>query len=243
MKFQSKLLQEFWIQGLDGFRKSDLQKKLNRLEHFKSDKIDKTLIERSLHLADGNPRLLEFLNDEILSQPNIEEKLNQLETYPEDWKGKIIWSELYEQIDKPLERLLSHCLVFEIPVPIEALEAVCESPSDYQKQLDRAIELGLIEVSSEIEESERVYRVSRILPRIIPNIQLPELPKVYELYRKGSDKLYELLSHPEIDKSKQFLQYMDSPAKRSKDQDTWQEYFRLIFADEENPFRFRHGFF
>ena len=121
------------MQGLDGFRKLDLQKKLNRLEHFKFDKIDKTLIERALILADGNPRLLEFINDEVLSQPNLEKKLNQLETHPEDWKGKIIWSELYEQIDKPLENILSYCLVFEIPVPREALEAVCESLSDYQE--------------------------------------------------------------------------------------------------------------
>ena len=190
-EFQSELLQEFWVQGLDGFRKSDLQKKLNSLEHFKFDKIDKNLIERALNLADGNPRLLEFLNDEVLSQANIEEKLNQLETHPEDWKGKIIWSELYEQIDKPLEKILSHCLVFEIPVPREALEAVCESLSDYTEQLERAIELGLIEVSSEIEESERVYRVSRILPQIFPSIQLPEESKNYEPYRKGSEKLYE----------------------------------------------------
>ncbi len=44
-EFQSELLQEFWVQGLDAFRKSDLQKKLNRLEHFKSDKIDQTLTD------------------------------------------------------------------------------------------------------------------------------------------------------------------------------------------------------
>jgi CHAT domain-containing protein len=225
-KFESELLQEFWVQGLDGFRKSDLQKKLNRLEHFKSDEIDKNLIERSLNLADGNPRLLEFINDQVLSQSNIERKLNQLETHPEDWKEKIIWSELYELIDKPLERVLSHCLIFEIPVPREALEAVCESLSDYQKQLERAIKLGLIEVSSEIEESDRVYRVSRILPRIISSIKLPEESKNYEPYRKGLEKLQELWGDYE---------------KCNKDQ--LKQLLQLLFADKDNSSRFREGFY
>ena len=87
---------------------------------------------------------------------------------------------------------MSHCLVFKISVPMLTLEAVCESIYGYQKQLKRGINLGLIEVGSEVEESERVYQVSRMLPRIISSIKLPEVPEVYSFYEKGSEKLFEL---------------------------------------------------
>ncbi|WP_287524758.1 GUN4 domain-containing protein [Okeania sp. SIO2C2] len=198
---------------------------MKRLENFNSGKVDKKLIERALKLADGNARLLEWLDNEVLVCEDIEGKLSQLECSSEDWQGKIIWSELYAQIDKKIVRVLSHCLVFEIPVPMSALEAVCESIYGAQEQLNRSIDLGLIEVSSEVEESERLYRVSRILLRIISSIKLPEVPEVYSLYEKGSEKLFELWD----------TRYNESEEK-------WREIFRLKFANKKNPERFRQGF-
>ena len=223
--FESDLLQSFYKQPLESFRKSDLQKKLSRLKAFNDDKIEQSLIERTKTLADGNPRLLEWLNDEVLLGEDAETKLTQLEANPTEWKGRIIWSELYEQLDQNIEQILSRCLVFEIPVPMPALEAVCKSISDYKKQLSRGIELGLIEVSSEPEESKRVYRVSRILPHIIPNIQLREAPEVYSLYQKAHEKLHQLWGNQE-----------------NESEEKWREIFRLKFANKENPERFRQGF-
>lgn len=223
--FESDLDELFYKQPLDSFRKSDLQKKLRQLKAFNSEEISLNLIERAKILADGNPRLLEWLNDEVLSTEDAETKLTQLEANPTEWQGRIIWEELYEQLDQDIERILSRCLVFEIPVPISALSAVCESISDYKKQLSRAIELGLIEVSPEPEESNRIYRVSRILPHIITNIQLPEAPKVYSIYKRASDKLHELWGN-----------------KQNESEEKWREIFRLKFANKENPERFRQGF-
>ncbi|MDJ0553125.1 MAG: GUN4 domain-containing protein [Microcoleaceae cyanobacterium MO_207.B10] len=226
-KFQNdELLSEFWVQGLKPFREADLEKKLKRLEKFNSGKVDKKLIERALKLADGNPRLLEWLDKDVLSCKDIEGKLSQLEFSSEDWQEKIIWSELYAQIDEKIALVLSHCLVFEIPVPMLALEAVCESIYGYQEQLNRSIDLGLIEVSSEVGESERVYRVSRILPRIISSIKLPEVPEVYSLYEKGSKKLFELWGRTD-----------------NISEEKWREIFRLKFANKENSERFRQGFY
>jgi len=223
--FESDLLRFFYKQPLKTFRKSDLQKKLNRLKAFNSKKVDKGLIEKALQLADGNPRLLEWLNDEVLLKEDADSRLSELEANPEEWKERIIWEELYEQIDKPLERILSHCLIFEIPVPWSALEAVCESISGYREQLSRAVELGLIEVSPDADESKRVYFVSRILPRIIPGICLPPEPEVYAIYRKASGKLHELWGYRE-----------------NQSEEKWREIFRVTFADRENPARFRQGF-
>jgi len=215
----------FYKQGLEPFRKAELTKKLNRLENFASDKLDKSLRERALNLADGNPRLLEYLNNEVLGKKDAEAKLTELEQSPELWKDQIIWEELYQLIDEPLQQVLSHCLVYEIPVPMVALEAVCHSLTNYQQQLQRARELGLLEISPELEEENQLYRVSRILPHIISSIQLPAAPEVYSLSRKAHDKLYELWGN-----------------KENENEERWREIFRLAFAETENPDRFREQF-
>jgi GUN4-like/CHAT domain/AAA ATPase domain len=224
-EIQSDRMAHFYVQGLDAFRKSDLTKKLRQLEHFSSGKVEEHLIHRALRLADGNPRLLEYLNEEVLSQPDAETKLHQLETNAEDWKGRIVWQDLYAQIDPPLAKVLSRCLVFELPVPMVALESVCESLSGYREQLHRASELGLMEVSAEVKESSRVYRVSRILPHIFPGIQLPEAPDVYTVYQTAHDTLHRLWGHQD-----------------NENEEQWRELFRLRFANRDNPERFRQGF-
>ncbi|MEA5628207.1 CHAT domain-containing protein [Nostoc sp. UHCC 0251] len=222
--FNSDLLEFFYKQGLEPFKKAELAKKLSRLENFISGTIPDNLRERALILADGNPRLLEFLNDE-LGNTDVETRLTKLELSPKLWKEKIIWEELHELIDEPLQKILSYCLVYEIPVPMAALEAVCGELPNYQHQLQRGLNLGLIEVSPEVKEENRVYRVSRILPHIITNIQLPEAAKVYSLYQRASEKLHHLWGN-----------------EQNKNEEKWQEIFRLKFANKENPERFREGF-
>ena len=224
-EFQSGVMNSFYVQGLDSFRNSDLKKKLRQLSYFNAEDISKDLVERALLLAAGNPRLLEFLNDKVLSRKNAEEKLQRLEYSPADWKEQVIWPELYEQIDSSIEKVLSYCLVFEIPAPLAALEAVCSALPFHQKQISRAIELGLIEVSSDFEESDRTYRVSRILTHLIPNIQPPKAPLLYELCQNGAEKLLSLWAN-----------------KDNRNRAQWQETFRLLFADKETPSRFRKGF-
>ncbi len=224
-KFNSELLEFLFSQGLEPLRKAELIKKLNRLDHFNSENLSEDTYNRALNLADGNPRLLEFLNNEILGREDTEDKLTKLEQSPELWKEQIICSELYELINEPLQEVLSHCLVYELRVSMIALEAVCDSLPQYQQQLQRGLDLGLIEKSPEPRKQDRVYRVSRILPHIIPNIQLPEAPKVYSLYRKANEELYQLWGN-----------------KENKSEEKWREIFRLLFANKENPGRFRQGF-
>ncbi len=251
-KFDSDLLEFFFSQGLEPLRKAELTKKLNRLEHFSSDNLSEDIRDRALNLADGNPRLLEFLNNKVLGRKDTEAKLTELEQSPELWKDQIIHEELYQLIDEPLQQVLSNCLVYELRVPMVALEAVCLSLPNYQQQLQRGLDFGLIEMSSEPREEDRVYlvppilhyipviplpeepkvyslyrvyRVPPILPRIIPTIRLPEEPKVYSLYRKAHDKLHELWGN-----------------KENTSEEKWREIFRLLFADKDNSERFRHGF-
>ncbi len=151
--FSSPLLEEFYhLNSLPSlkYKESDLEKKLRRLEHFSSDKIDKSYIERALNLADGNPRLLEWLNNEVLSSGDIDAKLRSFENESDvTWRDKIVWRlEEKPQLltDEALEKVVSNCLIYEIPVPLAALEAVCQSVPNYQKKLQQAQDKGLIEV-------------------------------------------------------------------------------------------------
>ena len=224
----NNLSKSFYKQPLESFQNTDLQKKLNKLSNFNSNNIDKELIDRALRLADGNPRLLEWLDGEVLSQRDADSQIREFEFNSEGWRQRVIWERedtARLNIDRSIERIVSRCLVFEIPVPLSALEAVCHSIDDSKQLLNKAIALGLIEVNSEREESNRLYRVSRIIPHIIPNIQLPEAPKVYSLYQKANESLYQLWGNEE---------------NHSKEK--WQEIFRLKFANRENPERFRQGF-
>lgn len=225
-KFKSKLLESFHEQGLDSLEKAELTKKLSRLEHFNSQKIAEDLRKRALTLAGGNPRLLEFLNDEVLGEQNAEAKLTKLEKSPELWKDKIICEELYQLIDEPLQQVLSNCLAYKIPIPMAALEVVCDALPSYQKQLQRGLELALIEVSSEPKEEDRVYRVSRNLPYIISGIKLPkDKQKLFDLSDKASKKLSQLWGK-----------------KENENLEKWQEIFRLAFVNQENQDRFREQF-
>ncbi|WP_013320604.1 CHAT domain-containing protein [Gloeothece verrucosa] len=229
--FNSPLFKEFYhLKSLPSFKykESDLEKKLWRLEHFSSGKIDKNYIERALNLADGNPRLLEWLNDEVLSSGDIDAKLRSFENETDvSWRDKIVWRlEEKPQLltDEALEQVVSNCLIYNLPVPLEALEAVCQSVPNYQKKLQQGQDKGLIEVIRN-EDRETLYRASHI-KHINPHIELPkDASKLSTLEKTAVKTLTELWGNEE-----------------NENEERWTEIFRLAFADEENPERFREQF-
>ena len=221
--FKSDLLTHFYQQEMDNFHHSELQKKLRRLNHFNSESLDECLKQRALKLADGNPRLLEWLDEEVVSHEDAEAKLTEYETRTDLWQEKVIWNQENTpelQIDSSLERILSRLLVYQIHVPMPALEAVCESKSDY-REINRARDKGLIGVSPSPIEANQLYRVSHIIP-----CQLPKQPRIlYPLYRKAYEALSQCRGNWE-----------------NESEEKWREIFRLLFADKENSLRFRQGF-
>jgi len=229
--FNSPLLEEFYhLESLPSFKykESDLEKKLRRLEHFSSGKIDKNYIERALNLADGNPRLLEWLNNEVLSSGDIDAKLRSFENETDvSWRDKIVWRlEEKPQLltDEALEKVVSNCLIYEIPVPLVALEAVCQSVPNYQKKLKQGQDKGLIEVICN-EDRETFYRASHI-KHINPHIELPkDASNLSALAGTAAKVLTELWGN-----------------KENQNREKWAEIFRLAFAESENPERFREQF-
>lgn len=227
-KFNSPLLDEFYpLPSLRSLQKSDLEKKLSRLDKFSSGTIEESYIQRALALADGNPRLLEWLNDEVLGSEDIDAQLTYHQNRSDEWKDKVIWK-LEEapklQTDEALKRVVSRCLIYQIPVPLEALEAVCASIPNYKEKLEHAQGRGLIEVTPE-ERGERLYRASHI-KHINPFIELPQDKESSNLSGIAAGVLTSLWGN-----------------KENKNEDRWREIFRLAFADKENPERFREQFF
>ncbi|MDB9476748.1 tetratricopeptide repeat protein [Dolichospermum circinale] len=177
--FEFSQLRYFYKQPLEGMRGADLSKKCSRLEAFKAkSQVDEALKSQARRLADGNPRLLEWL-DKILQAPHpltpspqarrgdkrgddsvdVKAILNRLEVDAVELREQVLAEALLQQMDETMGEMLSHGLVFELPVPREALTAVCENIPNLENYINRAVALGLLEVSP-----DQSLRVPRILP-------------------------------------------------------------------------------
>jgi hypothetical protein len=143
------------------------------------------------------------------------------------WRDKIVWRlEEKPQLltDEALEKVVSNCLIYEIPVPFAALEAVCQSVPNYQKKLKQGQDKGLIEVIHN-DDRETLYRASHI-KHINPHIELPkDASKLSGLAGTAAKALTELWGN-----------------KENENEEKWVEIFRLAFAETENPDRFREQF-
>ncbi len=212
-------------QPLEALHGVDLQKKCNGLTGFmppqvtrdadeKALRMARQMVERqqrALRLADGNPRLLEWL-DKVLqsgdsSRPPfgkggeeaapassdqggaaINAILDALEQNSVDLRKQVLAATLLEQMDEPMWAMLRRGVVYQLPVPRAALEAVCECPPferGVRESINPAIALGLLEVSPEGD-----LRIPRILPLMLPE-------DTEALYRAAAQTLYCLWWEPE----------------------------------------------
>jgi tetratricopeptide (TPR) repeat protein len=180
--FEFSQLRYFYKQPLEGMRGADLRKKCNRLVAFgEKSPVDEALKSQARRLADGNPRLLEWL-DKILQNSTVDQVaiLNRLEVDAVELREQVLAEALLQQMDETMGEMLSQGLVFELPVPREALTAVCENIPNLADYINRAVALGLLEVSP--DESLRV-------PRILP---LTLSTHVETLHQQGAEVLYRL---------------------------------------------------
>ena len=163
--FDSPLLRDFYKQGLDGFKDADLQKKCSWLAAFApKSSVDGKLQSQAKKLADGNPRLLERLNLVLLAEKlDLSTILPRMQETTAEFREDILNEELLKQLSPELTKMLELALVYQLPVPREAIAAVCTSIVEIEKILHRAIALGLLEVSPDLS-----LRVPRILSLNLP---------------------------------------------------------------------------
>ncbi|BAY26973.1 TPR repeat-containing protein [Calothrix sp. NIES-2100] len=177
--FEFSQLQYFYKQPLDALQGADLRKKFNRLTAFgEKSQVDEALKLQAQKLADGNPRLLEWLDkllaphpltpspqarrgDKIMDDGSVDVGviLQRLAADPVELREQVLAEALLQQMDETMREMLSRDLVFELPVPREALAAVCENIPNLEHYINRAVALGLLEVSH-----DEALRVPRILP-------------------------------------------------------------------------------
>ncbi|MDZ8051588.1 MAG: tetratricopeptide repeat protein [Aulosira sp. ZfuVER01] len=194
--FEFSQLQYFYKQPLEAMRGADLRKKFNRLTAFGAkSQVDEALKLQAQRLADGNPRLLEWL-DKILQNTTVDQAaiLNRLVADPVELREQVLAEALLQQMDTTMREMLSRGLVFELPVPKEALAAVCESIPNLEDYINRAVALGLLEVSH-----DEALRVPRILP-----VHLAEDGEA--LYRQAAEVLYRLWHRGKGYREEQMLQ-------------------------------------
>ncbi|MEH2253421.1 tetratricopeptide repeat protein [Nostoc sp.] len=187
----SELNHRLYREPLGALGGADLIKKYNRLDSFNGSLvIDAELQKLAKKAADGNPRLLEWL-DKILSEniaDNLATILKKMEVAEEKFREDILAEELLKQQSPALRKMLGKLLVYKLPVPQAAISPICEDISSWESHIQRAEILGLLEVTL-TNNGERLYRVARILS---PLLEFPENPKGEELYKQAAQILYRL---------------------------------------------------
>ncbi|MEH2310959.1 MAG: tetratricopeptide repeat protein [Nostoc sp.] len=192
----SELNHRLYREPLGALGGADLIKKYNRLHSFNGSwQFQPDLPERAKQAADGNPRLLEWLDKILQNSPKsleaekgVEMILQKMADKEKEFREDILAQELLKQQTPALRQMLGKLLVYELPVPLAAISPICEDISSWESHIQRAEILGLLEVTL-TNNTERLYRVPRILS---PLLEFPENPKGEELYKQAAQILYRL---------------------------------------------------
>ncbi len=189
----SELNHRLYREPLGALGGADLIKKYNRLDSFNGSwQFQPDLPERAKQAADGNPRLLEWLDKILQNSPKspsaergVEMILQKMADKEKEFREDILAQELLKQQTPALRQMLGKLLVYELPVPLAAISPICEDISSWESHIQRAEILGLVEVTL-TNNTERLYRVTRILS---PLLEFPENPKGEELYKQAAQIL------------------------------------------------------
>ena len=132
-------------------------------------------------IADGNPRLLMWL-DQVVCSGEVDEAavLAELESTREAFRSDVLATLLLGMVSAKGKAVLVKGLVFRLAVPIEVFKSVCG-----EVEIDRSISLGLLEVMP-----EGTVRVSRVLPLVEPEdeeLAQAAAREVYEIWYKESE--------------------------------------------------------
>ncbi len=142
--------------------------------------------ERAKNAADGNPRLLEWLNQILLTRSvAISEIITKMQEAESEFRADILAEELLNQQEKDLREMLRLGLVFQVPVPRAAFTEICSKIRNLETHITRAISLGLLESIQSTPADGELLRVPRLLPLPVPEDDEP-------LHRQAAELLYRI---------------------------------------------------
>ncbi|MCL1492330.1 MAG: tetratricopeptide repeat protein [Pseudanabaena sp. Salubria-1] len=174
---------------LFSLRGVDLKKKCDRLAGFQLPMLSReaaeplvALQERAIAVADGNPRLLEWLAailpNDLLTEAQKQEVLDRMMAKQTEFREHILAETLLAQQSPGLREMLRLGLVFDLPVPELVFAKVCEGVENLKVHQDRAKAIGLLEVNGDL------YRVPKIL------VELLSSEFTLEMYATAARELY-----------------------------------------------------
>jgi tetratricopeptide (TPR) repeat protein len=173
---------------LFSLRGVDLKKKCDRLAGFKlplSREDAEPLValqKQAIAVADGNPRLLEWLAailpNDLLTEAQKQEVLDRMNAKQIEFRENILAETLLAQQSPDLREMLRLGLVFDLPVPELVFAKVCEGVENLKLHQVRAKAIGLLEVNGDL------YRV----PKILVELLSPEFTQ--EMYATAARELY-----------------------------------------------------
>jgi tetratricopeptide (TPR) repeat protein len=125
-ELEPRLQRYFVAQQVQALRGADLTKKCQRLLSFSTDSmVEADLRDQAQAIADGNPRLLEWL-DLLLQQSDLDMTsiLAAMRGKEQEFLEDILAEQLLAQQSAAFRQLLALGLIFRVPVPQAALAAV-----------------------------------------------------------------------------------------------------------------------
>jgi tetratricopeptide (TPR) repeat protein len=175
-------LQQFQVERMD---EADEAKLSDRLESFsRGSEVDGELREKARKIADGYPRLLEWLNRVLLADEiDREAILAALVGKQQEFLTNILATELLSQQHPGLRVMLERGTIFDLPVPLGVLKSICGEfdGAELDRHVVRARALGLLESGL----TDDLVRVPKVLNLTMKQQQQKILAAlaVRELYR------------------------------------------------------------
>jgi tetratricopeptide (TPR) repeat protein len=179
-------------EGLESMRGADLEKTFALLPALQQiARTDKSLRDRAIILAAGNPRLLKRL-DKVLADPAIDHTtiLSAMEVNAEEFREEILLRKLLDQQLPACRRLLACLSVYSLPVDRAAVEAIAAGNA-VEPHLTRAVSLGLAESGKDAAAGLPRYYVSSIMKPLLEG-EIAEEERT-QAFRRGARHLYETL--------------------------------------------------
>ena len=145
--------------SLSALRDAELAKKLQRMAGFQQ--ATPAHRAQAITLADGNPRLLEWL-DQVLLNPQIavDELFARLQAEALRFREAILLQALVDAQSRAVRRVIALTALYRVPVPLLAIETL-SADTQTQYHLVQAVNVGLVEQSE--EQGQAHYFVSSLL--------------------------------------------------------------------------------
>ena len=147
--------------------------------------------KQCLDIADGNPRLLEWLIAVLKNtDKGREDLLKVLQEKEKKFREDILARHLYEAQGEDTRALLHGLRCFKIPVPLSALESYT-GHLDAGSLLKSAADISLVDYYAYfLDEAKAHYRLSEIIKKILPEVSKNEYSKAADVLMKAWSALH-----------------------------------------------------